>query len=105
ANKPLPQPSQFTPSQISSHSQVSNKIKLIRLHLHSPDFSHIPLPHRHDTHHTSTPNLHCPDLANQSPPSLTPDLESCHNSYQEVVLLISLSKEPLTLSSLGNSIF
>ena len=55
---------------------------LIRLHLRSPDFSHIPLPHRHDTHHAGTPNLQSPDLANQSPPSLTPDLESCHNSHQ-----------------------
>ncbi|KAL9382118.1 hypothetical protein Peur_025153 [Populus x canadensis] len=45
---------------------------------------HIPLPHRHDKHHADTPNLQSPDLANQSPPSLTPDLESCHNSHQVV---------------------
>jgi hypothetical protein len=75
-------PSTLTLSHISSHSQVSNKIKLIRLHLRSPDFSHISLPHRHDTHHADTPNLQSPNLANQSPPSLTPDLESCHNSHQ-----------------------
>ncbi|KAI9384467.1 hypothetical protein POPTR_012G066225v4 [Populus trichocarpa] len=77
-------PSTLTLSHISSHSQVSNKIKLIRLHLRSPDFSHISLPHRHDTHHADTPNLQSPNLANQSPPSLTPDLESCHNSHQVV---------------------
>ena len=56
-------------------------MKLIHFHLYSPDFSHIPLPYRHDTHHASTPNLQSPDLANQSLPSLTPDLESCHNSH------------------------
>ncbi|KAL9374909.1 hypothetical protein Peur_031788 [Populus x canadensis] len=50
--------------------------------------SHIPLPHRHDKHHAGTPNLQSPDLANQSPPSLTLDFESYHNSYQVIALLV-----------------
>jgi hypothetical protein len=35
------------------------------------------------THHTGSPNLQSPtqDPVRQSPPSLTPDLESCHTRY------------------------
>jgi len=43
------------------------------------------------TPHTGTPNLQSPDLANQSPPSLTTDLKSCHNSHQVWVLFFCQS--------------
>ena len=80
-------------SHFHVHAQICNcnKIKLIH-HLHpqpATSLSHTRVPDlkSYDTHHTDTLNLQSSNFRSskpvrQSPSSLTPDLESCHNSHQ-----------------------